>query len=170
MINVTNVIQVNSSRKQAWELISDFEGVWENSNPAHQGTKVLSQSKRPLRNGLKWWQREEVGWVQGEFVATLDNVIPEQQFTWSTTATYQLLGVPFKVNEGGKFIIEEREKGIVLKHELWGKFEDSFWGKLLEWIALNILKEETAIAEHNLTELRYFKKVLENKTKNDQNS
>lgn len=71
------------------------------------------------------------------------------------------MGVSFKVHEGGKFIIEDREEGIALKHQLWGQFEDSLWGQTLEWIALNILREEKAIAKHNLTELRYFKNLLE---------
>lgn len=48
MIEVTNSVDVNASREAAWDLISDFEGVWEPSNPAHQGTKVLDEPKQQL--------------------------------------------------------------------------------------------------------------------------
>ena len=59
MIEVSNSVDVDTTREAAWDLLSDFEGVWEDSNPAHRGTKVLSEPKRPLRDGLQWWQREK---------------------------------------------------------------------------------------------------------------
>jgi len=42
MIQVSNSVDVDTTREAAWDLLSDFEGVWEDSNPAHRGTKVLS--------------------------------------------------------------------------------------------------------------------------------
>ncbi|MGJ3252324.1 MAG: SRPBCC family protein [Elainellaceae cyanobacterium] len=161
MLKVSNFVDVNATREDAWDLLSDFEGVWENSNPAHRGTKVLSEPKRPLRDGLRWWQREKVGLVQGEFVATLHDVVPEREFSWTAIANYRLLGISFTVDEGGRFVIEERNHGIALRHDLWGKFRETLKGQILRWIAVHLLQERQAMASHNLIELRYFKDCLE---------
>lgn len=61
MIKVTNSVFVDTTREKAWDLISDFEGVWEPSNPAHRGTKVLDEPKRPIRDGLRWWRPGKAG-------------------------------------------------------------------------------------------------------------
>lgn len=163
MIEVSNSVDVDSTPQTAWDLLSDFEGVWEESNPAHCGTKVLTEPKRPLRDGLQWWQREKVGPVKGEFVATLHDVIPEQEFSWRAIATYRLLGMTFTVNEGGRFVIEKRDHGISLRHDLWGQFRDTLKGRILNWIAVYLLREKQSMARHNLTELHYFKDCLESK-------
>lgn len=65
MLEVTNSVSVNCPRDAAWDLISDFEGVWEPSNPAHRGTKVLDEPKRLIRHGLRWRQRDKVGEPEG---------------------------------------------------------------------------------------------------------
>lgn len=160
MIEVKNSVSVDCSRETAWDLISDFEGVWEPSNPAHRGTEVLDDPKQPIRDGLRWWQREKVGLLTGEFVATVSDTKPGHAFSWSTTATYRLLGIPIKVDEGGTFVVVETENGVTLRHYLWGKLPNA----ALEWFALNILREKKAMAEHNLVELNYFKKQLEANT------
>lgn len=164
MIEVTNCVYANASREAAWDLISDFEGVWEPSSPAHRGTKVLDEPKQPIRDGLRWWQREKVGLLTGEFVATVHDTKPGHAFSWSTTATYLLFGFPINVDEGGTFEILETGTGVTLRHYLWGKLPYN----LLEWFAFTVLREERAMAEHNLTELRYFKQQLEAKTDGSQ--
>lgn len=161
MFHVTNHVDVDAHRDEAWELISDFEGVWEPSNPAHRGTKVLDEPKQPIRDGLRWWQREKVGPVTGEFVATVHDVEPGRAFSWTTTATYKLLGIPLKVDEGGTFRILDHDDGVRLEHALWGRFPTSRWGRMAAWIARYVLREEKAMADHNRTELRYFKQQLE---------
>lgn len=157
MIEVSNSVDVDATREAAWDLISDFEGVWEPSNPAHCGTKVLDKPKRPIRDGLRWWQREKVGPLTGEFTAMVHGTRPGHAFSWSTTATYRLACIPIKVDEGGTFEILENKAGVTLRHYLWGKLPN----RALEWFARFILREEKAMAEHNLTELRYFKRKLE---------
>ncbi len=157
MIEVTNHVSVDCTWEAAWELISDFEGVWEPSNPDHRGTKVLDEPKQPIRNGLRFWQREKVGLLTGEFVATVKDTNPGSSFSWYTTATYRLLGLPIKVVEGGTFEIIENDSGVTLQHSVWGILPN----RPLEWFARVFLREEKAIADHNLTELHYFKARLE---------
>lgn len=157
MIEVSNSVAVDTTREAAWDLISDFEGVWEPSNPAHRGTKVLNEPKQPIRDGLRFWQREKVGPLTGEFVATVHDTNPGHAFSWSATATYRLFGFPIKVNEGGTFEIIETESGVSLRHYLWGELPN----RLLEWFARVVLREEKAMTDHNSTELHYFKSKLE---------
>lgn len=157
MIEVTNSVTVDTTREAAWNLISDFEGIWEPSNPAHRGTKVLDEPKRPIRDGLRWWQRETVGPLTGEFIATVYDTKPGHAFSWSTTATYRLLGLAIKVDEGGTFEIIETGEGVTLRHYLWGELPN----RLLVWFARVVLREDKEMADHNLTELRYFKSKLE---------
>jgi len=58
-------------------------------------------------------------------------------------------------------VIEEQGRGITLRHDLWGKFRDTIKGRVLRWIAVNLLGERHSMASHNLTELHYFKDCLE---------
>lgn len=92
-----------------------------------------------------------------EFIATVQDTKPGHAFSWSTTATYSLLGFPIKVDEVGSFEIIEYEGGVTLRHYLRGKMHNP----PLEWLARVALREEKAMADHNLTELLYFKGKLE---------
>ena len=99
------------------------------------------------------------GGAAGEFVATVHDTRPGHAFSWSAVATYKLAGIPIKVEEGGTFEILEADGGVILRHHLWGKLPN----RALEWFARYVLKEKKAMADHNLTELRYFKHQLESK-------
>jgi hypothetical protein len=152
-----------ASAERIWDLISDFEGVWENSNPAHCGTRVLSEPKRPIRDGLRWWQREKVGPVTGEFIATVHDVVPDQRFRWTAEATYRLLGLPVKIAEGGEFLIEPQTAGCRVSHRVWGQLPGGRFGRCLEWILVHLFRQREAVAHHTQVELEYFKHRLERK-------
>lgn len=70
MIQVSNSADGNTTREAAWDLLSDFEGVWEDSNPAHRGTKVLSEPKRPLRDGPQWCHLKQEERILGLLTVT----------------------------------------------------------------------------------------------------
>lgn len=161
LLKVTNTTKVAARPAEAWELLQDFEGVWEESNPAHRGTKVLTEPKRPLRDGLRWWQREKVGFLTGEFTAELSDVVPTRRFRWRAEAEYRLPGFRIPVRQGGTFEIVPREGGCELRHHIWGKFRQDVWGRALEFIARHFLRERWAMSRHNQQELDYFKRRLE---------
>lgn len=150
-------VLVRAGRKEAWELLSDFEGVWEPSNPAHRGTKVLDEPKTPIRGGLRWWQREKVGHLTGEFTATVHDVDPGRRFSWTALATYRVLGFSLLVDEGGRFEILDAEEGIRLRHALWGRPRS----RAVRFLARHVLSMERAMSKHNRVELEYFRTCLE---------
>jgi len=163
MLEITSEMEVEASRQDAWELISDFEGVWEASNPSHRGTKVLSEPKQPIREGLQWWQRERLGPLLGEFTATVREVIPGHCFRWVANAEYFICKLTIPIREGGTFTIEPTDAGCLLRHNLWGEFPKGVHGRLLEWSARHLLNCERAMEQHNLVELDYFRQRLEGK-------
>lgn len=60
-IDTTQAVEVKANSETIWAHIQDFEGFWERFNPdAHAGTRVLSTPKQPLRNGLRFYQTEQV--------------------------------------------------------------------------------------------------------------
>lgn len=166
MLEVANAVEVEASDEAAWELISDFEGAWEASNPSHRGTKVLSEPKRPVREGLQWWQRERLGPLIGEFTATVREVIPGRCFRWVANAEYFCWNLTVPVREGGTFSIEPTEIGCLLRHRLWGQFPKGVRGRVQEWIARNLLRCERTMEQHNLVELDYFRQQLEAQSTN----
>lgn len=170
MIETRQSVDIEASSEATWDLLSDFEGAWERSNPAHRGCRVLSDPKRPIREGLRWWQREKVGWWTAEFVATVHDVIPQRQFKWSTRAKYRLGPIAFPIDEGGEVRIEPTDAGCQLSHRVWGKLPPSVWGRVLEWIAARLMSTDADVAEHTRIELEYFKRCLERPPCSDRGS
>lgn len=50
-VDVSGSVLIDAPRMEIWELASDFEGAFEDSNPAHRGTAVLSEPGTSLRDG-----------------------------------------------------------------------------------------------------------------------
>jgi hypothetical protein len=146
---------------RAWELISDFEGVWEPSNPDHDGTKVLDTPKQPIRDGLRWWQSERVWPFTGELTATVHDTEPGRAFSWTGHAVYDILGLRIRVEEGYDFRIELNPDGVELVHRVWARFPPSPLGWTLEHAVGPLLRFKHAAHQHTLVELRYFTKQLE---------
>lgn len=161
MIEVTNSVEVSATREAVWKLISDFEGTWGKSNPDHEGTITLSKNKRAISDGFAWWHREKIGLVTGEFIAKMHDVSKQQAFSWTTVANYELGRMRFKVEQGGTFLIEDGESGLILRHDLWGRVLGTLKGSIVECVAVHLLGQKKAISKHNLTELLYLKSRLE---------
>lgn len=161
MIQVVNSVEVAATREAVWELISDFEGAWQESHPDHEGTIVLSKYKRAICDGYAWWHREKVGAVAGEFIAKMHDVSKHQAFSWTTVAIYDLWRMRFKVEQGGTFLIEDGKSGLILRHDLWWRVLGRVKRPIVEWIAVSLLGQKKAISKHNLTELLYFRNRLE---------
>lgn len=161
MIDVTATVRARAGHAEAWDLISDFEGEWEPSNPEHKGTKVLTLPKRPIRDGLRWRQRESVGPLTGELTATVHNTLPERGFSWVGEAIYRPLGVVIQVEEGGDFRIEPEDDGVRLTHRVWARFSRGPLGWSVENLIGRLLRLERAAYEHTLVELEYFAGRLE---------
>lgn len=161
-IDTTQSVIINSSRESIWKLATDFEGAFENSNPAHRGTEILSQPKQPFRDSLRFYQKEKVGSFTGELDGIIYDVNPMKSFRWKAATTYYFLGAKIPVNEGGTFRIEEtNRKGYRVTHRVYGNFNDTFSGRTLSWLMVSCFGMLQSSAEHTKVELEYFKNRLE---------
>lgn len=162
-IDVTESVDIHAPAEQIWEFISDFEGNWEDSNPEHDGTLVLSDPKYPLRNGLRFWQRERVGGIVGELNAEIHDVEPNRKFRWDADVVYRLWGLQISFTEGGTFRIEPTSKRetVHVSHRVWGDLPNSIPGRMLSWLLVNFFDIDRAAAHHTLVELEYFKSQIE---------
>lgn len=164
MIDTTQTVKIKASPEIVWAKIQDFEGFWERSNPeAHAGTKVLSRPKQPLRNGLRFYQKEDVSGIVGELDAQVYDVEPQRRFRWRTEADYHFLGLTITIPEGGTFRIEPRsgDDMVQVSHRVYGEFPDTFWGRTLGWILVSLLDADLDAAKHTHVELEYLKQTLE---------
>lgn len=163
-IDTTQAVEVQAAPETIWAQIQDFEGFWERSNPeVHAGTRVLSNPKQPLRNGLRFYQKEQVGGVTGELDAEVYDVEPNRRFRWRTKADYRLLGLRITIPEGGTFRVEPDSKGerVRVSHRVYGEFPDTVWGRSLGWILVSVFDADLDAAQHTRVELMYLKETLE---------
>lgn len=162
-IDETESVTVRAAAEDVWAFISDFEGNWEDSNPEHDGTRVLTDPKRPLRDGLRFWQRERVGGIVGEFEAELYDVEPNRKFRWRGDVTYSVWGANISFPEGGTFRVEPTSDpdAVRVSHRIWGRLPGGPSGRVLSWILVNLFDIDRAAARHTLVELEYFKSHIE---------
>jgi hypothetical protein len=163
-VDVSASTMIDAPRAEIWRVASDFEGAFEDSNPAHRGTTVLSDPETPLRDGLRFRQEEYVGGLRGVLEAELFDVYPQERFGWRAETDYTLWGLPVAtVEEGGIFRIEESREGdgFRVSHRVWGDFPDTFYGRVLSWVSVALLDMETDAERHTRVELEYFERQLE---------
>ena len=163
-VDVNASTMIDAPCAEIWRFASDFEGAFEDSNPAHRGTTVLSDPKAPLRDGLRFRQEEYVGGLRGVLEAELFDVYPQERFGWRAETDYTLWGLPVAtVEEGGIFRSEESRQGdgFRVSHRVWGDFPDTFYGRVLSWVSVALLDMETDAERHTRVELEYFERQLE---------
>lgn len=166
-VDVAASVLIDAPRAEIWRLASDFEGAFEDSNPEHDGTTVLSEPKTPLRAGLRFRQSEYVGGMRGVLDGELFDVYPEERFGWRAETGYTLWGLPLvTVEEGGIFRIEASRDGdgFRVSHRVWGEFPDTLYGRVLSWISVALFGMEADAERHTRVELEYFKRRLEERS------
>lgn len=162
-VDVSASVVIDAPREAIWQLASDFEGAFEDSNPSHRGTIVLSEPKEPLRDGLRFRQEEYVGGLRGVLRGEVFDVYPGERFRWRAVTDYSLGGAPIAtVEEGGDFRIEATRtgEGVRVSHRVWGVFPDTPYGRTLGWVATSLLGMEASAERHTRTELEYFRDRL----------
>lgn len=161
-VDTTQSVIIEADREDIWEIAIDFEGAFENSNPAHRGTEILSEPKQPFRDSLRFYQKEKVGGITAELDGTVYDVNESRSFRWKAKTIYYFLGMEIPVDERGTFRIEETtDKGYRVSHRIYGNFKDTFGGRTLSWLMVSCFGMLQSAAEHTLVELEYFKEQLE---------
>ncbi|AUV84317.1 hypothetical protein C2R22_22445 (plasmid) [Salinigranum rubrum] len=168
MIEASAAVRIDASPATVWSFLEEFETLWEKSNPDHDGTWVVMDPKKPLRDGLRFYQREWVGPVKGIIKADLRDVVEERRFSWIGTCTYTLPPFPlaFTVEEGGTIQLEPTDGQTRLSHRVWARVPPTILGRVLQGVLPILGDIEQEAYEHTLVELEYFKDVIENDTGN----
>ncbi|AFK21234.1 hypothetical protein E6P09_17285 (plasmid) [Haloferax mediterranei ATCC 33500] len=163
MIETSAAVQIDASPATVWPYLEEFETRWERSNPDHDGMWVVMDPKKPLRDGLRFYQREYVGPIKGMINAELRDVVEEQRFSWIGTCTYTLPLLPFTftVEEGGTVVLDPRGGQTHLSHRVWARVPPTVLGKVAEKALTAAVDLENEVYQHTLVELEYFKNVVE---------
>jgi hypothetical protein len=164
MIQASAAVTIDAPPRTVWSYLEEFETLWEESNPDHDGTWVVMDPKKPLRDGLRFYQQEFVGPLKGTIRADLRDVVTGERFTWTGTCTYTLLPIPltFTVEEGGTMMLEGADGQTRLSHRVWARVPPTVLGKVAETVLALFGDIEREAYEHTLVELEYFKEVIEN--------
>lgn len=161
-VDTTQAVFIDASREAIWQMASDFEGAFEDSNPAHKGTEILSEPKQPFRDSLRFSQKKMVGGITAELDGIVYDLNDKQSFRWKAKTVYHFLGMKIPVDKGGTFRIEEtNQNGYRVSHRGYGNFNDSFGGRTLSWLMVSCFGMLQSAAEHTIVELEYFKEKLE---------
>ncbi|WP_267643976.1 hypothetical protein [Haloarchaeobius amylolyticus] len=166
MIEARAAVSIDASPATVWSHLEEFETLWEQSNPDHDGTWVVMDPKKPLRDDLRFFQRESVGPVKGMIKADIRDVVEERRFSWIGTCTYSLPPFPVTVTveEGGTVQLERTAGQTRLSHRVWAHVPVTVLGIIAEKALTAIGDIEREAYEHTLVELEYFKHVIEQET------
>lgn len=161
IVDVTESVSIEAPQELIWEAMQDFEGNWEESNPEHDGTRILSELKTPLRNGLQFWQRESIGPVVGELDGTILDVDPPHTFSWRAKTTYRILLFRVEVVEGGTVTLVSEGEKTKTSHRVWCRYPEKRFQRFPMVTYDRVFNGTKAAAKHTRVELEYFKDMLE---------
>ncbi|MES1942677.1 hypothetical protein PC39_01080 [Salinisphaera sp. PC39] len=161
LVDTTASVTIDAPRERVWRDLQDFEGRWESSNPEHDGIWVLTSPKRPLRDGLRFLQRESVGGVTGMLHGRIYDVRPPRRFSWRARTRYTFFGLPMDVREGGSVVLAPAAGSVVLSHRVWAHSGPSLTDRILAAVAAWCMDLEADARQHTLVELAYFRDSIE---------
>lgn len=162
-VDVTETVHINADRSEIWDAVTDFEGVFNDSNPVHYETVITSSPKRPFRRGLIFRQEETVGGLRGILDGEVFDVKDRYHYRWKASTEYFVGDWSFiTVDEGGEVrIVEASDERYRLVPRVYGRFPDTIWGRMLSWFSSAVMGMESDAASHTLTLLEYVKNWLE---------
>jgi hypothetical protein len=155
------LVLVKASPEEIWELAND-PARWMESNPEeHYGTEFLTPDRK-VQAGGRFHQRESVAGIRADMKGHFLDVDRPRSVSWTGVAEYRLLGglLRFRVPQSGILRLESQVDGVVLSHDMFIDFPDTWLGKLLAWYFKKI-DGERKLYEHGQKELVYFKSQLE---------
>ena len=164
VVDVTESVRVDAPKQAIWNAVTDFEGVFHDSNHAHLSTTVTNRPESGFDDGLTFLQKETVGGIYGVLDGRVFDVFPAKRYRWSADTTYSLWGFEIiEVSEGGDLRIEETRAGdgLRLSHRVFGHFPDTFTGRAMSWFMSAFMNIESDAAQHTLVELEYVKRQVE---------
>lgn len=161
MLDFTETIDIDDAPDQVWEVLSDVESWWEDSNPEHDSLELLDD--RGLEVGARLRIRESIAGIPGVAEGEITSLSPGRAITWEAPqAHYRRFGIPLTVAEGVTWTIEPAEAGgSRVGAHVWAVFPAGLFGKLIEWAFTWLLGGVSKDRAHTRTELRYLKELIE---------
>lgn len=154
-------ILVRGDAKEIWDLLND-PAQWMASNPEeHYGTEFLTPDKK-VRPGGQFHQRESVAGIRADMKGHFLHVDRPRSASWTGVAEYRLLSglIRYRVPQSGVVRLERQGDEMILSHDMFVDFPDTWLGKLVAWYFKRV-DGEKRLYEHGQKELMYFKTQIE---------
>ena len=146
------------------------EAIWEYAyNPAtwtasnadeHLGLVFYNDINRP-ETGIAFCQKERVAGVHSELRGHIIWAKKPEVCIWTGIGRYRLFGfIPLDMPLSGILELKPKQGGTLMAHTLYGRYPDSFLGRLLFTINKRYSEKEGYIP-HAYKELLYFKEKLD---------
>lgn len=162
LVNRKAEILIKASPGQIWDFIND-PAHWMASNPEeHYGTEFFTPDHKVVSGG-SFYQRESVAGVRADMRGHFLHVNPPNDASWTGVAEYRLLLglVKFRVPQSGIVKLEARDDGVMMSHDMFIDFPDTWLGRIVASYFSNSRKVEKQLYEHGQKELVYFKTEIE---------
>lgn len=162
MFEFTESITIAASPERVWDVVSDIERWWRDSNPEHESLERLDD--RAIETGARIRIREKIAGIPGVATGTITRVEAGSAVTWEAPgARYRWHGVPLSVDEGVTWAIQPRDGGSAteLSAHVWARFPSGVIGRVAEWVFVALLRGVEKDRRHARTELQYLKQLIE---------
>lgn len=160
MFEFTESIVIDESPDRVWEVMRDVDKWWLPSNPEHISLEHLDD--RPATEvGARLRIRERVAGIPADAVGTITAVEEGSAVTWDANARYRLLGLSVDVGEGVTWRIQREASSSVVSANVWATFPPGIFGTVVAFVFTRLLDGIAKDREHARTELRYLKRVIE---------
>ncbi len=161
MFEFTETIEIDNTPDRVWEVLSDIERWWEDSNPEHDSLELLDD--RGLRVGSRLRIRERIAGIPGVAEGEVTRFQDHRAITWEAPeAHYRWFGISLTVAEAVTWTIEPTGAGGTrVGAHVRAVFPAGLSGRLLEWAFTRLLGGVAKDRAHARTELRYLKELIE---------
>jgi len=162
LVNRRAEILIEANPEQIWDFINDPEK-WMASNPEeHYGSEFFTPDRKVAVGG-RFHQRESVAGIRADMKGHFLHVARPNNVSWTGVAEYRLMRglARFRVPQSGIVKLELREDGVMMSHDMFIDFPDTWLGKLVARYFTKSRDVEKRLYEHGQKELIYFKTEIE---------
>ncbi len=153
---------IKNTPEEIWEYAYN-PTTWTASNEGeHLGLVFYNKANRP-ETGVAFYQKERVAGVYSDLRGHILWAEKPKICIWFGVGRYKLFGfIPLDMPVSGVLELKPISEGTRMSHTLYGRYPDTFFGRLLFSIARRYSKKEGYIP-HAYKELLYFKEKLDRK-------
>jgi hypothetical protein len=162
LLKIDTQIRIRGTPEKIWNFASDPVN-WTASNPTeHYGLVYESPENRPA-TGVAFWQKESVAGIMANLRGHFLYVDHPSLAIWHGIATYKLMMglLRPRIPEGGVLKVEPQGDTVVLSHNVYMDFPDTWLGRLMFYMFRRWMDGDEAVRSHTYRELEFFKTQVE---------